>query len=209
MSFRQRHVEAKRSTRIALTNVLSDLAKVDIAFDDLRLKKRESDDQIYSNMIRNYNSQKRHLAMHGAFLINEIPDLATDMDFNVLARAFNATGDFESAEKFFQQSIRKSPNQMMKLLNMRPLAKFWFDQGNAARGRKVYKEILCLNFPENDRYRYQIADTYFLWSQVEYDHGFLDESFRLAGLARGAAERIGQANLRTSTLQQFGMLQIF
>src|SRR6266487_2511282 len=71
------------------------------------------------------------------------------------------------AQKFYELAVDKSPNNVLKMWNLRALARFWFVQGNAALGRKIYQDALQLEVPDTDSLRHTVADTYLLWSRVE------------------------------------------
>jgi tetratricopeptide (TPR) repeat protein len=130
-----------------------------------------------------------------------VPDLLTDIDCLVIAHAFTTAGDYVRAEKFYKWAVERSPNSVIRLNTLRALARFWFQRGNAAKGRKFYEEGLQLELPDIDGVRQHVADTYFLWARVERDAGFDTESLRIQRLAKDAARRIGQKNMREEMLE--------
>jgi len=86
--------------------------------------------------------------------------------------------------------------------NLRALARFWFVQGNAALGRKIYQDALQLEVPDTDSLRHTVADTYLLWSRLEDEHGYVDEAKRARMLGQQAATRIGNSLMRENILKQ-------
>jgi len=202
LTFRQRTVEDRRSTRNALTGIVGELAKVNLAFSQLDMDYPGSTAERVVAFRRNYNNQRRHLANHGEFLIEQIPDLTNDIDCVAVATAFDSFGDFERAERFWLMALEKSPNAILKAINLRGFARFLFRRGNAPRGRKTYEESLQLDLPDTDSMRQFSADTYLLWGRAELDHGFREESQRARDLATAAANRIGQARMREDMLGQ-------
>jgi tetratricopeptide (TPR) repeat protein len=162
LTFRQRGIEDRRNTRKALTDAVAELTKVSIAYNQLDLDYPKSAQPTVVNLRRNYSNQRRYLANHGEFLAAQIPELTSDIDCITLAAAFDATGDYIRAQKFFELAVEKSPTNALRIWNFRGLARFWFNQGNAQRGRKTYEEALQLNVPDTDSIRYTIADTYLL-----------------------------------------------
>lgn len=155
---------------------MAELAKVNLAFAQLELDFPGSTAERIVAFRRNYNSQRRYLANHGEFLINQIGELTTDIDCIAVASAFDSFGDYERAEKFFLLAVEKSPNSILRATNLRGFARFWFRRGNASKGRKTYEESLQLELP--DSIRQFVADTYLLWAKVEEEHGFREESQR-------------------------------
>lgn len=131
-----------------------------------------------------------------------IPEMVTDVDCVSLASAFDSGGDNVRAQKFYEMAIEKSPTNILRMWNLRAIARFWFSQGNASRGRKTYEEALQLQSGDNDAARHSVADTYLLWSNLEDDHGYRQEAVRVRELGRNAAARIGNQRLREDMLSQ-------
>jgi tetratricopeptide (TPR) repeat protein len=203
LSIRQTYREDRRNTRKALTDVVAELTQVTIAYNELDLKYPQSSDPVVVNLRRTYSNQRRYLVNHGEFLAAEIPELASDIDCITLAHAFDSSGDYVRAQKFFELAVKKSPTDALRMWNLRGFARFWFNQGNAQRGRKTYEEALQLNLPDTDTTRVNVADTYLLWSRVEDEHGYADEAKRLRTLGQQAANRIGNSQMRQTMLNRF------
>ena len=202
LSFRQTYREDRRSTRKALADVVAELTKVTIAYNELELRYPKSVDLTVVNLRRNYSNQRRYLANHGEFLAAQIPELTSDIDCIMLASAFDSSGDYVRAQKFFELAVKKSPTDVLRMWNLRGFARFWFNQGNAQRGRKTYEEALQLNLADTDSTRVNVADTYLLWSRIEDEHGYVDEAKRLRTLGQQAANRIGNSQMRQNMLGQ-------
>lgn len=196
LTFRQRTIEDKRNIRKSLTDVVAELSKVNIAFNQLDLDHPNSAKRAIVGFRRNYNTQRRYLANHGEFLAAEIPELTTDVDCIAFGMAFDAVGDNVKAQNFLELAVSKSPTNMLRMWNLRALARFWFGQGNAALGRKTYEESLQLKLPDTDAVRDAVADTYFLWAAIEEEHGYMKEAQRNRELAKAAAQRIGNRQMR-------------
>jgi hypothetical protein len=201
-SFRQRSIEDRRATRKALTDVVAELTKVNIAFAQLAIDYSNSTDERVVAFRRNYNDQRRYLANHGEFLSDQIPELTTDIDCMVIGSAFASHGDYVRAEKFHKMAVDKSPNNVIRMNNLRALASFYFRRGNAPLGRKTYEEALQLEVPNDDSIRQFTADTYMLWAKRELDSGYENESRRLQVLAKDAAKLIGQKLMREDMFKQ-------
>jgi tetratricopeptide (TPR) repeat protein len=201
-TFRQHAIEDRRNTRKSLTDVVAELTKVNIAYNRLDLDYPQSVEPTVVNLRRSYNNQGRYLANHGEFLANQIPELTSDIDCIALASAFESSGDYIKAQKFFEQAVEKWPTSVLRMWNLRGFARFWFNQGNAQRGRKTYEESLQQQVPDTDSIRQTIADTYLLWSRLEDEHGYVDEAKRACTLGQQAASRIGNSRMREIMLKQ-------
>jgi tetratricopeptide (TPR) repeat protein len=203
LTYRQRATENRHNTRKALTDVVAELTNVTIAYNKLDLEHPRSVDQTVINLRRNYNIQRRYLANHGEFLAAQIPKFTSDVDYVSIAFAFESGGDYAKAQKFYELAVDKSPTNVLKMWNLRALARFWFGQGNAALGRKTYQDALQLEVPDSDSLRQTVADTYLLWSRLEDEHGYVDEAKRMRMLGQQAASRIGNAQMREFMLKLF------
>jgi tetratricopeptide (TPR) repeat protein len=202
VSFRQRSFEDKRSIRKALTDVVADLAQVDLAYNQLRLDHPKAIDENIVAFRRTYSTQRRYLANHGEFLMQEIDEFVTDVDCMSLARAFEAIGDYDRAEKFYKLAIERSPTNSLRAMNLRGLARFSFYQGNAAKGRACYQESLQLALPDTDSFRRSTAETYMLWARVEQESGFASEAENIRKNALSSANRIANSGMREEIIGQ-------
>jgi tetratricopeptide (TPR) repeat protein len=202
LTFRQRSVEDRRGTRKALTDAVASLVQVNLATAQLNIDRPNSVDERVVALRRTYNSQRRFLANHIEFLSQQIPELVTDIDCVTAALGFESHGDYEKAEKFYLLAVQKAPNNSLKAMNMRGLARFYFVRGNADRGRKTYEQSLELELPDNDSMRQLRADTYLLWAKTEDDSGYREESKRVRKRAIAAANLIGQPKMKEHMLGQ-------
>jgi tetratricopeptide (TPR) repeat protein len=201
-NFRWRAFEHQGNTRKALTDVVDELTKVSIAYNRLELDYPKSTDVTVVNLRRNYNNRRRYLASHGEFLHGQIPELTSDIDCIELAYAFASGGDDIKAQKFYELAVKKSPNDVLRMWNLRGFARFWFAQGNAQLGREAYEKSLKQQVPDKDSYRQMIADTYLMWSRLENEHGYGDEAKRVCALGQQEARRIVNSRMRERMLKQ-------
>jgi tetratricopeptide (TPR) repeat protein len=197
LTFRQRAQENQRGVRKTLTETLGQLAEVGMSLAKLDAEHPEQTDQIVS-LRRMHNSQRRYLANHAEYLVRQIPDLATDIDYNMLAQAFRSIGDYDKAQQYWELAVAKSESPVIRAMNLRGHGSFLFFQGNPQLGRKKYQESLEIPLPDTDNVRRDRADTYAMWARVELDFGYKGEALRLSEQAQQAADRIGHAGMRTS-----------
>jgi tetratricopeptide (TPR) repeat protein len=195
ITYRQRQVEDKRNIRSSLTDTLTSLTEVNIAMVKLKLENKTINDDVFA-FRRGYNSQRRYLANHAEFLSQQIPDLVSDIDHNMIAHAFSAMGDYERAFKHWEVCIAKSPAPPVLATNLRGFAGFLFEQGNPQLGRKNFEKSVQVAMPDSDVNRRLRADTFAIWSITERDFGFLDHAKRRKEQAEAEARRIGHEKMR-------------
>jgi len=87
-TFRQRALEGTRGIRKSLTETVSELSEVSLAFAKLNAENPKPSDRIIG-LRRLYNSQRRYLASHAEYLADQIPQLVTDIDCNILGRCLD------------------------------------------------------------------------------------------------------------------------
>lgn len=201
ISFKQRKYENERTIRKSLTDTISEIAAINVENAKLKAQVKELNDDTVE-MRRIFNSQRRYLVNHAEYLLNQIPHLATDIDCNIIASAFNSIGDYDKANKFWQLCIEKSPNETIKSMNLRGYARFLYFQGNAQLGRRTYEESLQLNLPDTDNIRQIKSDTYLMWALTESDFRFTDEAKRLFEQAKVACERIGHKQMKKEMMER-------
>lgn len=199
LTFLQRKQEDKRSIRKSLTDTMASLGDVNLELAKLKIEYPEISDDIV-NLRRNYNAQRRYLANHAEFLLLQIPDLATDIDHQLLATAFDSMGDYVRARHHWEKSIETSPAESLRAMNLRGLARFLFYQGNPQLGRQKYDESLQANLADNDTNRRFRADSYLMWSITERDFGFDEEARRRREQAIAEANRIGHRGMKEEIL---------
>lgn len=197
MTFRQRAQENQRGVRKTLSETLGQLVEVSMSFAKLDAEHPEQTDQIVA-LRRMHNTQRRYLANHAEYLVEQIPSLVTDIDYNLLAQAFRSIGDYDKVQKYWELCVDKSESNVIRAMILRGYANFLFFQGNPQLGRKKYQESLELPLPDTDNIRRERADTYALWARVEMDFGFKGEAQRLRELAQQATYRVGHSGMRDS-----------
>lgn len=198
LTYRQRSRQDKLGSRKALTDAVAAIANTNIEMAKLQGIGRGTPENVASR--RNINSQRRYLANHAELLTSEIPDLATDIDHNLIAGALDAAGDYDRAREHWEKCVEKSPAPTLRAFNLRGLARFMFNQGNPEAARRCYEESLRIQVPDNDSGRRVRADTLMFWALAERDFGFADEGERRRQQAIVEASRIGMASSRDDML---------
>ncbi len=196
-----RKYEEERTIRKSLTDTISELSSLNLKNVKLKLEYPELTEDVI-NIRRRYNEQRRYLINHAEFLINQIPNLATDIDYNIIATASNSVEDYDKANKFWEMCVAKSPNNTLKSMNLRGYARFLYFQGNSQLGRKKFEESLQLTLPDTDNIRRMKTDTYLMWAKTESDFSFSEEAKRLYEQAKVACGTIGNKNMRDEIMTQ-------
>ena len=187
LTYRQKSRQDQFAARKALTDAVAAIAQTNAEF----VKYIGLPSELATAARRNLNSQRRYLANHAEMLTQEIPNLSTDIDHQLIAGAFEAGGDFSRATYHWTASVEKAPGPFLKAVNLRGFARFLFGQGNCELGRQKYQESLTQDVYDSDRTRYLKAETLILWAIAERTYGFDQEAERRRSQAVVEAQRIG------------------
>lgn len=196
----QRRRENRLSRRRALTETVSELAKIQIAQLELQLQQKEGTEEGVS-IQRVYGLQRRFYARLGARLIEELHDHdeeVTEVDHNLLATAYRESSDPVAAERHWKACVEKSAaNSALLAMNLRGTARFYFLQGRFDAGRKHYSESLEVTLPQGyDAFNELRSDTYRMWAREEIDAGHIEEGRRLIQKAKAECSLIKHAGHR-------------
>lgn len=104
LTFRQRALQNTRDIRKSLTEAISGLGDVSLARTRLDADNPIATEQIVG-LRRLYNSQRRYLANHAEYLARQTPSLVSDIDYQILAVAFAAIGDYDRAQKHWESCV--------------------------------------------------------------------------------------------------------
>jgi tetratricopeptide (TPR) repeat protein len=188
LTYRQKSRQDKLAARKSLTDNIAAIVAANIEFAKQPVG---SEATAESRILRRHiNSQRRYLVNHGAMLVSEIRELATEIDYNVLAGAFETSFDFERAATFWQKCIEASDTPAVRAMNRRGYAMFLYSQGRFEDGRRQYEASLAEAIGDGDAARRLRADTYAMWARSERDFGFIEESKRRHGQAKAEASRM-------------------
>src|SRR5262245_54596607 len=89
LTLRQTKSETERTIRQQLTDTIGKLSRVYEQVEKLRQERRDDwHEPAVVNLRAFYNSQKMLYARQATYLIEQLPQIASEVDFNTLARAF-------------------------------------------------------------------------------------------------------------------------
>jgi tetratricopeptide (TPR) repeat protein len=176
-SWHQKSSESNRTARTQLTDLISKLDSVFAEFDKLMFENADKSADPYFVGRRSFlNGQKRFLARQAVYLMDQIPDLVTDFEYNRVADAFSSVGDYRLSDKYYVKAIEATDNvedpdtkAYYASMSMRAFARSLFEQRLIEEGRKRYQESLDLIRPDTDLNRYNNAETHQRWALAEAD----------------------------------------
>jgi tetratricopeptide (TPR) repeat protein len=142
-------------------------------------------------MRRVLNSRRRFLVDCADRLLLGIASLVTDGEYQILAVAWDSVGDHEKARDCWAKCVERSPNDAMRIFNLRGYARYLYRIGQAATGRETYGKAVSIETADTDTARQTKADTYLMWAKTEEQYGYLDEARRLLAFGRNEIERVG------------------
>ncbi len=202
ISIVQKNKETERTIRKNLSDTLESMSKITLEFAKLKQNNDSYNSPGVVELRRIYNTQRRVLIAHADYLATNYDKLVTDIDCNVLAGAFSASGDSQKANYYWEKTVGKSPSNPIRHMNLRGYARFLFYQGKFQLGRSKYEEALKLELPDTDTYRRELTDTYVMWAKVEKEFNNESEMQRIMALAKSYCARIGHAEMRKEMEQR-------
>ncbi|WP_070141346.1 hypothetical protein [Bacillus mycoides] len=158
ISLRQKKYETERIIREKLTDTFNEITELDVDFIKLEVNINKN-----VNLTRVFNQKRSFLANQALYFLPKIETLVSDMEFALLAKTLERTGDLENADYYWRKSMERSSSKCTEIYNMRGYARFLFTTTNIDQGRKMYQEAIDLGTKENDRGLYDMAETYILW----------------------------------------------
>jgi len=144
--------------------------------------------------------QRMDVLVRRAFhLIEKRPDLATDVEYAVLAQSFHLSRMWDRAEEAWKEAIRRAADKPdYRHINMRGYADFLFALNRKEQGRAIYREAISSLPANSDTAKHLIGYTYQLWMQLESgDPSRRDECHKQA---RRQFESISSSALRDDAL---------
>jgi tetratricopeptide (TPR) repeat protein len=185
ITWRQKSAETQRTMRNQVTETIAKLDTVFAEWDKLNYENTEKRNDPYFVGRRSFlNGQKRFIAKHALYLMEQIPELITDFEYSRVADAFNSIGDFEQANKLYKKAIDTAESDYYKSICTRGYGRSLFAQGLIEKGRSQFKDAVSLVSANNDVNRFHTAETYQRWAVAEADAQNLDEAKEKLNKAR-------------------------
>lgn len=208
LTWRQKNSETRRTIRSQITDAISKLDSVFAEWDKLIHENLDKSSDPYLVARRSFlNGQRRFLARQVVFLIDQVPELTTDFEYNRVADAFSAVGDFDKANHYYLKAMEVSENNYYKSICARAYARSLFWQGSPTDARERYQESVALVKQDSDFYRFHTAETYQRWAAAEADAGNWDEAKMRLEDARRIYEIIKNKRLKLQGLENLGRVE--
>lgn len=198
MTYRQRQRQDKLALRKAMTDLIAEIVKANIEFTKQPYGANATAESMETR--RQLNEQRRYLANHADLLAKEIPEHITDIDCNIIARAF-AIQDTKKADKYWQLCLQKSSAAGVRAMNLRAFARHLYATGRLEEGGRTYESSIVEMAGTTDRAKRSRSETYSLWAIVERDFGSADTALSLFQLAKTEANSILGVRERTDMEQ--------
>lgn len=208
LTWRQKNVESKRTIRNQLTDAISKLDAVFAEWDKLIFENAGKEPEPYYLGRRSFlNGQKRFMAKQTLYLLEHIPELATDFEYNRIADAFSSIGDYTEANKLYEEAIKVANVNHYKANCIKAYARSLFNQGNIIEGRKQFHIAVETVPTDNNFHIYHKAETYQRWANVENDNLNYSESISLIKKARETYLTITNKIQRNQGLKNLEMIE--
>ena len=139
--------EKNRTIRIQLTDVLGRINNLNLENAKIFKDYSETDPEYASRISVILNQENASLLWQAKYLSEQIPDLISVVDLNILAYANFFANNILEAENFHQKSIEKAKNtndNYSQALTTRAYASFLFSTGRITDGRNQYKNSISL-----------------------------------------------------------------
>ncbi|WP_158704419.1 hypothetical protein [Rhizobium sp. NXC24] len=198
VTYRQKRQQDRLSARKTLSDNIDSLIDISIESSKLPFGKDSTNEAI--SLRRSLATRRRFLVKHAMVLAKEIPELCNDVDYNVIASAYDQTYAFEASEAAWLRCIELSSDPSARAMNRRGIARFYFGQGRFEDGRRQYQLSLEDVEGDSDASRRLRADTHAMWSATELDFGFIEEAKRRRHLAESESNRIAGKKSREDML---------
>jgi tetratricopeptide (TPR) repeat protein len=204
----QKRSETKRTIRSQLTDVITDL---DSVFDeDNKITGDNTNASSESSLQKRrsfLNGRKRFLARQAIFLMDQMPKLVTDFEYNAVADAFHQIGEFDEANSYYEKAIERANRTYYKSIIMRAYAQCLFNQQKFQEARKYYQESINLAVLDSDPHIYHTAETYERWARMEATWSFAKEAKVLFEKANSVYAKLSNSELQNEALSRLRTLE--
>jgi tetratricopeptide (TPR) repeat protein len=189
--------ENRRIIRNQLTDIIGKLNAVQAEARKLSMEKEQERFNPHVNaLFAFFNDQRVFLVWQASFLIRQIPKDVSDIEYALIARAFDAIGDQSQADRYWNKCIQSSQGEYYRSMNLRGYASYLFAQGSFEDGRKKFEESVSSLTGDSDRMRHAKGETYLRWALIEREFGFGPEADTLLAKAKATFESLGHKVLK-------------
>ncbi|MFH1893651.1 MAG: hypothetical protein ABIK83_13325 [Candidatus Zixiibacteriota bacterium] len=167
VSMYRKKYERQRAIRIQLSETLSSIGSTDLEGAKLYHEKAKADPDYYQSISPILTQQKASLLNQATYLIEQIPDLASTVDYVAVAFASAGAGDLILADKFYSRAVAVADVEYYKVVALRGYAMFLFTQTRYEEGREQFQNAVKVLTKRDDFSRYTNGATYQQWAWHE------------------------------------------
>lgn len=158
--------EKQRIIRSELSDTLSQI--ISGTLENAKLYRDASNDPVYYQTVSSIlNQQNAFLLNEAIYLIDQIPDLVTTIEYNTIAAANANSGQIIVAENYYLKAIAIAASNYHKALATRSYANFIFAQRRFEEGREQFRKSIALLKGGDNIVRLQNGLTYQIWAWNE------------------------------------------
>lgn len=166
-SYFQKKRESTQGLRKRLTDVLKELS--DLNLKDATFRSLEKKDGYPPNYIGLLADQRRFFVREAASLSDQLGNLVSPHEKNVIAQTFDNMDYVEEADRFFLSAAENSAPGVERGLALRNYGRFLYSQGLLEQGRDRFLEAIAAFSGDDDRSRYYRLSTYVRWAESEFN----------------------------------------
>jgi hypothetical protein len=202
-SLRKKKYEDRRIARNVLGETLGKITSARVDQARFASENKDSLDNIHvQNVFNSIDFQKNALVRLAVYITDEFPDIATDIEYGIIADSFAASGDRVQGARYWQIAIDKSLGQHFEVYNRRAFGLYLFGDGNVGDGRAQFKKAIELCPPNNDILKYDNGKTHIMLALCERAVGNTKTANESFALAEEAFSTISIENARVHALKE-------
>jgi len=163
-------------------------------------------DVSYYSKLSSLNYKLSLLARQADYLIELESPIVSDVQYCLIALGLAQIGDVDTAQKYWELGIAKSPSDFYRIVNLRGYASFLFIQGNCEAGAVQYQNALKIWNDDQDFHKYHNGYTYQMWFVSEMQtRGMSPQANQYYERAKQLFESISNPGGRMSALEALEM----
>ncbi len=197
--------EEEQSLRFQLNSLVKDIIDVNGVQYEMDLVPPAERDLYYYRKSGYLNEKRTFLASQAFWVMEKIPNMVSDKEYNIVARSLYSAFDIFNSEKYYQKAIEVSKEEFNKIFNIRSYADFLYLVGRNPEGADQYKKALQLLPSSNDYSRAINGYTYQMWFVNETMSGNTDEAQNIYNQAKQEYESITSTGSRNHWLHSLLM----
>lgn len=199
-SFRLQKLDSRRSARDQLSETINDLIRLNADNFTTWLTPPEQRDLSFYQKQGSITQTAVAITRQAVYLVEQQPDLATDIEYYTIAQGLVIAGDSATAEEYWRKAIDTAQSPFYKITNMRAYAEFQFNQGAHEAGRDLYKSALSILENDTDHNKHINGYTHQMWMVSESTHGFWEEAESNYNRGRRLFESISNPYVKANSL---------